>query len=119
MNSLTKASTSVYVFGIYMIGQGLTLLLAPNMLLQFMQLPETNEVWTRLLGVTLMVLGYYYIRAARVNFLEFFGWTVHMRLAQFGIVGALVLLNIAHPLVLGFAAVEAASGLWTFWALRK
>ena len=119
MNSFKKASTSVYVFGIYMIGQGLTLLLAPNMLRKFMQLTETNEVWIRLLGVTLMVLGYYYIRAARVNFVEFFGWTVHMRLAQFGIVGALVLLNIAHPVVLGFAAVEAASGLWTFWALRK
>ncbi|HEX9722447.1 MAG TPA: hypothetical protein VGA53_04230 [Candidatus Paceibacterota bacterium] len=77
--------------------------------------PSNYEV----LGVTLMALGYYYVRAARVNFVEFFGWTVHMRLAQFGIVGALVLLNIAHPAVLGFAAVEAASGLWTWYALKN
>lgn len=116
---MTKTAQSVFAFGVYMIGEGLVLLLAPNVLLQLVQLPQTSEVWIRLVGIALLVLGYYYIRAARSNITEFFNWTVHARLAQFAVITGLVTFGLGSPVILIFAGVEFASGLWTLSTLRK
>lgn len=115
---MSKTAQSVFLFGIYMLGEGLVLLLFPNVLLQLVQLPTTSEVWIRLVGVALLALGYYYVRAGRANLTAFFPWTVQVRFAQFAVIVGLVVFGIGQPVILVFAGVEAASGLWTLSTLK-
>ena len=57
---MRSASVSIKVFGAYVILTGITLLLAPNLLLSVLGFASTNEIWVRVLGAVAMVLGYYY-----------------------------------------------------------
>ncbi len=48
---MSKSAKSVLVFSIYMFSLGLILVLFPNLLLNIFSVPETNEVWIRVVGV--------------------------------------------------------------------
>lgn len=113
------AALSVFVFGLYMMGQGATLIIAPNFLLGLFKVPLTTEVWVRIVGWTLVVLGIYYVQSARHGFRPFFGWSAVIRVLQFGFFCVLVAAGIAPPVLLAFSAVELASGIWTLVALRR
>lgn len=115
---MTKTAQTVFIFGIYMIAEGVALSLMPNVVLALAGLPETTEVWIRLVGMTLIILGYYYIRAARTGFTEFFKWTIHMRTAQFLAVLMFVALGFMQPAILIFSLVEFTSGIWTWTTLH-
>jgi len=115
---MNKAALSVQIFGIYLIGLGACLLLAPNVLLRLFGMAATDEVWIRVVGMLVGFLGTYYVRAAAVRFTPFFAWTVPVRLSVFGFFGAFVLLGLAPPVLLLFALVDAAGALWTWRALR-
>jgi protein-S-isoprenylcysteine O-methyltransferase Ste14 len=56
---------SVLAFGIYMVLVGLALLAVANVLLSLLAYPTTTEIWIRTLGLAVVILGYYYIVAAR------------------------------------------------------
>ncbi len=45
--SIHKAQTSILVFGIIMIGQGLFLVIAPNVLLQLLGIEDAKDYWVR------------------------------------------------------------------------
>ena len=47
---MTPAAKSVYYFGFYLYLVGATLIFIPNFLLKTMGIPETNEVWIRVVG---------------------------------------------------------------------
>jgi hypothetical protein len=114
-----RASLSVLVFGTYLVVLGLTLLLAPNLLLGLFGIPRTDEVWVRILGVVLVVIGYYQIQAGR-NRSDWF-----MRASVLGRTGiALTLFGLvatgAAPLVIAlFGAVDLAGAMWTAYALGR
>lgn len=115
---MSQAAKSVLIFGFYMMGEGLILLLIPNILLTVVNISKTEEFWIRLLGLSLAVLGYYYIKAARAEMREFFSWSVHIRFIQFGVVALLISLGIVHPVIIFFSAIEFASGIWTYYSLQ-
>lgn len=115
---MARAARSVLAFGGYMVIEGVVLLVAPNLLLRVAGLPETNEVWIRAAGWALVALGYYYIQAARHDLRPFFGWTVQIRTAQFGVFILLVALGMARPMLLVFSGIEFLAGMWTRAALR-
>ncbi len=48
---MSKAAFTVKVFGVYLFVLGLILLVSPNTLLSIFGIPETTEVWIRVLGV--------------------------------------------------------------------
>ncbi len=116
---MSAAAKSVLVFGIYMLVQGATLLVVPNLLLSLSGLPETNEVWARLVGWCLCALGFYYVQAARQELIPFFRWTVIVRVGYFVVTLALCLTTGAPWMLLGFAAVETCFGIWTGLLLRS
>jgi hypothetical protein len=62
----SRATQSVLIFGAYVIFQGATLMLAPNLLLGILGLPLETSVWPRAVGWALIALGYYYVRNALV-----------------------------------------------------
>ena len=62
---MSKTAFTIKVFGVYIFALGLALLIAPNILLSIFGIPETKEVWIRVLGVVVVNLGIYYWYAAK------------------------------------------------------
>ncbi|MEJ2189565.1 MAG: hypothetical protein P8Y93_09150 [Acidobacteriota bacterium] len=115
---MSKSAFSVFVFSIYLFALGATLVAIPNVLLQLFGLPETGEVWIRVVGVLVLVLGYYYQGAARGELTDFLRWTVHARLAVLVFFTAFAVIGLVSPVLVLFGTVDAMGGLWTALALR-
>ena len=116
---MSRAAKSLFVFGIYLCGLGLILLLVPNMILQVFGVPETNEVWIRINGMFLLCLSFYYIQAARNGLTNFIRWTVLTRVAVIFYFAAFVLLVSAPKALLLFGLIDLAAAIWTWLALKK
>ncbi len=115
---MSKAATSVFVFGIYLIVIGLGFLVMPNMPLGLFGFPPTSEPWIRVVGVLLLILAYYYIQTARNEITGFFRFTVHGRSAVIVVFGALVILRLAQPMLIMFGVVDLLAAIWTANALK-
>jgi hypothetical protein len=116
---MSKAAISVLVFGIYLALTGLGFLLAPNMMLGLFGFPATTEVWIRVVAMLLLILAYYYIRAARSEMTGFFRLTVHHRASVIVFFVVFVILGLAQPMLIGFGVVDLLGAIWTALALRK
>ena len=115
---MKKTSTSLLVFGVYLVGMGLGLLIMPNVILGMLGLPPTDEIWIRVLSVVTLVLAYYYISAARADLKIFAQWTVPARIGVFVAFTAFTLLNFVGPVMIMLGSVDLIGALWTAWALR-
>ena len=62
---MTPAARSIFYYSFYVFGLGATLLLAPNIPLPIFGLPQATEVWIRVVGMTIIFLGLFYLSAAR------------------------------------------------------
>ena len=114
---MSRASKSVLAFSLVFINGGLSLLLAPQFVLSFLGFSFTELLFPRFVGMTMLVLAYYYVRAAWSGLTEFFKWTVHMRLMGVIFYIAFVAFDVAPVTVLGFALMDLLGALWTKWAL--
>jgi hypothetical protein len=115
---MSRAARSVRWFGIYLAVLGVTLVFVPNLLLTAFGLPETREVYIRVLGVVVFDLGVYYWFAAASEAVPFFRATVAGRALVLVAFTAFVALGLVSPLLILFGAGDLAGGLWTAWALR-
>jgi hypothetical protein len=116
---MSRAATSLFVFGIYVCGLGLILLLIPNPALQFFGAPETSEVWIRINGMFLLCLSLYYILAARNELTIFIRWTVWTRVAVIFYFVFFILFISAPKALLLFGLIDLLAALWTWLALKK
>ena len=116
---MSSAAKSLFVFGIYLLGLGLTLLLVPNLILQFFGAPATSEVWIRINGMFLLCLSFYYIQTARHELTKFIRWTIWARVAVIFYFAAFVLLVSAPKALLFFGLIDLFSAIWTRAALAK
>ena len=116
---MSKAAVSMVVFGIYMAIIGLTMLVFPNELLSLFAYPTTTEVWIRILGFIVAVLGYYYLVAARYELTPLFWASVYGRPVVIVVFAGLVLLRLAEPTLILFGAIDLLGAVWTAWALRS
>jgi len=113
-----SSARTVLFFGIYLILVGITLLLSPNFMLRLFELPETTEVWVRVVGMLVGYLGFYYVMAARKGMTEFIRLTVYTRSTALVFFIGFVLLGFAEPPFALFGAFDFLGALWTWWALR-
>ena len=116
---MSKAAKSLFVFGIYLCGLGLILLLVPNLILQVFGAPPTNEVWIRINGMFVLCLSFYYVQAARNELTILIRWTVWTRIAVIFYFAAFVLLVSAPKALLLFGVIDLLSAIWTGLALKK
>ena len=116
---MSPAARSVCYFGFYLYGVGLTLMTVPNLFLKTLQLPETQEVWIRILGVVVFGLGFYYHRSGVQNNTAFFKLTIPTRVFVFLSFVSFVLLGYAAPIMIGIGAVDLIGAAWTYSALKK
>lgn len=116
---MSGAAKSLFVFGIYLCGLGVILLLFPNLLLRFFGAPQTNEVWIRINGMFIICLAFYYVQAARHGLTSFFRWTVWARVAVIFYLTAFVILLGAPKALLLFGLVDVLFAAWTLMALKR
>lgn len=116
---MSTVAKSVFYFGLYLYIVGVTLIFAPNFLLSTLQMPTTEEVWIRIVGVLVIAIAFYYQQAGSKNIQAFFPLTVVARIFVFVSFTALVLLKFGSPMLVGFGIVDLLGALWTWQALRK
>jgi hypothetical protein len=116
MNAPAK---SIYYFGFYLLLLGLVLIAFPNGLLSTFQIPETNEVWIRVLGAVVFNIGILYILMARSGHALFFTLTVYTRSVIFIWFLLFVVVGWAPTQLVLFGAVDLIGALWTYLAMKN
>lgn len=116
---MSRAAKSLFVFGIYLCGLGLILLLVPNLILQLFGAPPTHEVWIRVNGMLVLCLSFYYVQAARNELTAFIRWTVWGRAAVIFYFAVFVLSMAAPKALLLFGLIDLLAAIWTWLALKK
>jgi H+/Cl- antiporter ClcA len=116
---MTPAAKTVCYFGFYLYCVALTLIFFPNVLLRLLGIPETSEVWIRIVGLLAGIIGYYYHRSGASGNRFFFRLTVQARILVFVVFLALALLRMASPMLIGFGVVDLLGAIWTWQALKQ
>jgi hypothetical protein len=116
---MSKAAVSLRAFSVYTFLLGLMLILDPNLLFRFLGIAQTREIWIRIVGLLVLILGYYDLMAARAEAVEFFRWSVHVRLFAAIVLIVFVATNMAPTVLILFALVDAGAAIWTALSLRR
>lgn len=116
---MSKAALSMFVFGIYVILLGIILMVVPNTLLAIFGLPATTEVWIRVVGMLVFLMGYYYIQASRNErkMISFYRWTVHARSSVIIFFIIFSALGFVKPILILFGVVDLLAAAWTWKTL--
>ena len=115
---MTRSGKSLWIFGIYVLFVAAGLLLVPNTMLGLLQLPQTNQIWPRIVGIPLVLLGSYYFLAGRNDLMEFIRWSVFARASVILFYVAFIVIGLAQPILILFGVVDLLGALWTGLALR-
>ena len=114
-----KSARTIFAFSFYLLILGIGLIFIPNQLLRWFGLPPTHEIWIRLLGMLVFVLGGYYGLAAKSGYKPFFRWTVYGRMAGCGAYLVLIILGMAPIVFVVPAVADALSAMWTHLSLKS
>lgn len=115
---MSPAARSLQVFGIYLLGLAAALIFAPNLLLGLFGVPPTQEIWIRVLGLLVGILGAYDLVAATRSLTPLYLPTVVARAIVFVAFLAFVLLRMAPWQLVLFGIVDLLGALWTWKAMR-
>ena len=116
---MNPASRSLHYFGFYLLVTGVTLTVAPNLLLSLFGIPETSEIWIRVLGTVVFTLGLGYVVMAPANNRLFLTFSVYARSFVFVMFAAFVALRLAPWQLSLFGIVDLAGAIWTYTGLKK
>ncbi len=116
---MTNAGKSVYYFGFYLMILGITLTGFPNTLLSTFQLPETSEVWIRVVGILVFNIGLYYVFMAPTNNALFYTLTIYTRASILVWFIVFVIIGWAPATLIAFGLADMAGAAWTFMAMRN
>lgn len=103
---MSKAAVSLFVFGVYLCIIGAWLAILPNSLLSIFQVPETGEVWIRIVGMLLLVLATYDLLAAKSELREFLLWSVYVRASVILFLAVFVWAELVSPIILLLGGVD-------------
>ncbi len=112
------AAKSVQYFGVYLFIEGILILIVPKLFLSFFLL-EAQDVWVRITGLCLVILGYFYFHMGKSNVRPFLVLSTHTRSFQMIVLAIFVTLGWIGPMILIAGGLEFLSGVWTFFELRK
>jgi hypothetical protein len=115
---MTRAALSVYMYGLYLISSGLPFLLIPHFTLGMFGLSAGDDLWIRLVGVLLAVIGSFYVAAVLTRSDRMLIWTVPTRYATATFMAVMVALGEAGLALLVFAALDALTASLTWVAIR-
>lgn len=119
LGDLSAPAKSLLAFGAYLLLLGALLVLAPNFVLGLFGIPPTAEVWIRVVGMLVLVLGAYYALAAVAELRAFMRWSVPIRLCVLLFFASFAVTGLAPAVLVYFGLVDVAGAAWTAWALRR
>ncbi len=116
---MSRAGSSMFWFGFWVLACGLSMTFFPGMMLRVAQVTVSNDVILRIQGMVLIFLAiYYFVAGRRPEFRPLFRVTVYTRASALPLTAVMVLLLRATPLIILFTVVDALGALWTALALR-
>lgn len=117
--SMSKAALSLVVYGVYVIvGLALPFLLIPGPVLSIVGMAQPTDVWPRVVGMTALILGFYYIQFGRNELTQFIRFSVFTRLSVPVFFTLFVLLGFAPPIMIALAIPDVLFAIWTAVVLR-
>ncbi len=116
---MSNVAKSAFVFGVYLVIFGAFTIVIPNSILNLSSLPQTTEVWVRVVGMLVLYFGIYYILAARNEMIDFLRWTLYLRPTVIVFFISFVLLDFASPSLIFFGVADLLGAFWTGIALRQ
>jgi hypothetical protein len=116
---MSRSALSLFVFSIYLYLLGLVLVVTPETSLRIFKFPDADGLWIRVVGMLVIILGFYYSHAARVELRPFFVWTVIARSSVLLFFIAFVIAGLAPPALILFGVVDFAAAMWTLYAIRS
>jgi hypothetical protein len=117
--AMSPAARSVFIYAIYVVGLGATLMLAPNIPLPIFGLPQATEVWIRVAGMTVIFLSIFYFIAALNEYQATIRASVWIRFSVPFIFGAFVVAGFAPWNLILLTPLDVIFAAWTWSALRK
>jgi hypothetical protein len=115
---VSRAAVSILVFGAYLCGGGLLLVLAPNQVCELLAMARPDGPWIRITGMLFLILAFYCWRAAREENLAFIRWSIYTRPTTILFLLWFVSRGWIEPVVLVFGALDAAASVWTLVAIN-
>ena len=116
---MSRSALSVFVFSIYLYVFGFMLIVIPDTLLRIFKFPDADGLWIRIVGMLMIILGFYYSHAARSKLRAFFVWTVIARTSVLLFFVAFVIAGFAPTTLILFGVIEFAAAMWTLLAMRS
>jgi len=116
---MSYPAKTVFVFGCLTVALAAGFVLIPNRVLGLLLLPPTMEVWIRVAGVPMLVLGASALIAGRSELRPYITWSVPLRASGFLVLGAFVLAGLTQPGLWILGVINLAGALWTWSALRS
>ena len=116
---MSYPARTIFWFGCYLLVLGTVLVLSPNALLTLFRVAPTVEVWIRVTGMLVLILGAYDILAGLSELHQFIRWSVPLRASVILFFGVFVLLGYAPAMLLLFGLIDLACAAWTWIALRQ
>jgi hypothetical protein len=109
---------SLYGQMFYVIFSGLALIFIPNVLLGILGLPPATEIWINLMGLLVLILGFYYYYMAHYGNDKVVWATILGRLSFCAGLVLFVISGKAPVQLIGFALLETGLALWTWKELK-
>jgi hypothetical protein len=119
---MDMAALTMLVFGMVIVGSGLTGLLAPHILLTVLGISETGhatQLFIMASSQASLAMGLYYILASVNETRIFFQWSVPLRIINFIVFTSMVAVGVAPHQWLMVAGLELAGALATGIALAS
>jgi hypothetical protein len=110
---MSKTAVSITVYGIYLGSAGVGFMFIPDVLLQVLSLPPTNEVWIRLFGVLAVVLAAKAYYPVRMNVVALMQFDVYTRTFAGIFITVLVVMGLAPRIMLILAIIDILASVWT------
>ncbi len=115
---MSKSAFSAKLFAVYLFIAGVILVIAPNFLLSLLFIPQTSEVWIRMIGVMAFMIGIYAWIAATHEFRPFLVASVYTRCVVFVALVAFAAKGLASPMIILIGVIDLLGGIWTYFALK-
>lgn len=117
---MTLPDLTLFVFGVLIVGSGLTGLLTPNLLLSLLGLPATEpQLFVLACSQASIAMGLYYMLSAVHRDREFRAWSIPVRVCNCCVFTSMVIFQVAPPRWLLVAGLELVGALATGWALAS
>jgi hypothetical protein len=115
---MSRASVSVLVYGIYLVGLSLTLFAAPDFAAKLVGLEPHKDVWVYVAAMIVLTQSVYFFVSARSEALNFFRATVPLRYLVPVFFAAFALFGLTKYNMIILAIPDPFFATWTLLALR-